>query len=252
MNLYRIRNWQDIYEVNRSRELKSVKWIPVPVNLSGDGYCQIMEQKNGPAIFGTFISLVELAAQCEPRGTLIRSSGEPHDFASIGRICRINSTLIEQTIIFTSLNLKWIEIIILNDNCDNTASMCDKGADAPVCIVGNVLSSSLVLSSLKPDGFEKQKFAKRSKIFTPPSFEEFEKYCQENGFKNIAARAFKGYSEGDWHDAQGNKIHSWKQKLQNGWFQDRNKDTVLINKPPDRPTHDDIQAALRREQEALS
>ena len=96
MNLYRIKNWQDIYEVNRSRELKSVKWIPVPVNLSGDGYCQIMEQKNGPAIFGTFISLVELAAQCEPRGTLIRSSGEPHDFASIGRICRINSTLIEQ------------------------------------------------------------------------------------------------------------------------------------------------------------
>ena len=102
---------------------------------------------------------------------------------------------------------------------------------------------------------KKEKKAIKKRIiqeFTPPSFEEFEKYCQENGFKNIAARAFKGYSEGDWHDAQGNKIHSWKQKLQNGWFQDRNKDTVLINKPPDRPTHDDIQAALRREQEALS
>ena len=220
MNLYRIRNWQDLYENNRTRELKNIKWIPFPIKLSGDGYCQIMEQKNGPAIFGTFIALVEMSAQCEPRGTLIRSSGEPHTFASIGRICRINPSLIEQTIVFTSQYLNWIEIIILNDNCDVSADMCGKGATTPSLPFSSIPSLQEGLKG----GFEKQKYAKRSKIFVPPSFEEFEKYCSKNGFKNIATRAFNGYSEADWYDAHGNKINCWKQKLQNGWFQDKNKD----------------------------
>lgn len=72
---------------------------------------------------------------------------------------------------------------------------------------------------------------KRKVVFIPPSFEEFNKYCIENGFGSIAERAFKGYQAGEWHDAQGKKIHSWKQKLQNGWFKNDNKD-----QDPNKPT----------------
>jgi hypothetical protein len=52
MQCYKIKNWQDIYEKNRTRELKEVKWIALPVNLSGDGYCQIMEQKTALLFLG--------------------------------------------------------------------------------------------------------------------------------------------------------------------------------------------------------
>jgi len=66
---------------------------------------------------------------------------------------------------------------------------------------------------------------KKNQQFIPPSFEEFESYCKEKGFSGIARRAFDGYVAGEWHDAQDKKIIRWKQKLINGWFSDKNKDT---------------------------
>jgi hypothetical protein len=81
--------------------------------------------------------------------------------------------------------------------------------------------------------FERQKHAKRSILpFVPPTFEEFEKYCAENQHKNIASRAFKGYSEANppWSDTQGNEIRSWKQKLQNVWFKNDNVDPTITEK----------------------
>jgi len=67
----------------------------------------------------------------------------------------------------------------------------------------------------------------KTKVFVPPTYEEFLKYCKAEGFSNIAERAFKGYQAGDWHDAKGSKIIRWKQKLQNGWFKSENKDAQI-------------------------
>jgi hypothetical protein len=94
-----------------------------------------------------------------------------------------------------------------------------------------VLSSS---SSVPSSSFENSKHGKRSKIFTPPNFEEFKAYCKDNGFENIAERAFKGYDAANWHDSQGSQIKSWKQKLQHVWFQDRNRDISQPQKQPFR------------------
>lgn len=62
--------------------------------------------------------------------------------------------------------------------------------------------------------------------FNPPSFEEFKQYCKDNSHENIAERAYKGYSEANWHDSQGKPIKNWKQKLQHVWFKEDNKDKV--------------------------
>jgi hypothetical protein len=114
---YRIRWWNEIYENNRTRDLKEMKWVPIPIKLSGDGYTSIMEdQKNGPAIFGAWIACVEVAASCDPRGTLLRSSGEPHNMASIGRICRVNLQILKMMMDFVLFKIKWIEIIDLKTN----------------------------------------------------------------------------------------------------------------------------------------
>jgi hypothetical protein len=71
---------------------------------------------------------------------------------------------------------------------------------------------------------EEEVIEKDKKKFIPPSFEEFRAYCVENGFGEIADRAFKGYEAGGWRDSQGKQIKSWKQKLQHVWFREENKD----------------------------
>ncbi len=68
-------------------------------------------------------------------------------------------------------------------------------------------------------------------VFTPPSFIDFQDYCKENGFLNIAERAFKGYSENDWKDSKDNPVLNWKSKLQNVWFNDSNRDKKTEAKP---------------------
>ena len=54
----------------------------------------------------------------------------------------------------------------------------------------------------------------KKRTFTPPTLEEISEYILERGINNVSAKVFYDYYEaGDWHDAKGNKVKSWKQKL---------------------------------------
>ena len=54
----------------------------------------------------------------------------------------------------------------------------------------------------------------KKRAFIPPTLEEVNAYILERGINNVSAKAFYDYYEaGDWHDAKGNKVKSWKQKL---------------------------------------
>jgi hypothetical protein len=91
--------------------------------------------------------------------------------------------------------------------------------------IAKQMQASAKQNLAKPSkGKEKKGKEIKEKLFIAPTFEEFFEYCKENGFSGIAERAFKGYSAADWHDAKGNKILVWKQKLQNGWFKTENAD----------------------------
>jgi hypothetical protein len=89
-----------------------------------------------------------------------------------------------------------------------------------------------------PAGRIKKRGAGRQKSAGPvpryhagPGKPEFVEYCKQNGFGQIAERAFNGYDatrdeHGQWYDASGKLIKNWKQKLWNGWFKPENKDGV--------------------------
>lgn len=54
----------------------------------------------------------------------------------------------------------------------------------------------------------------KEKSSTPPTLEEVEQYIQEKELA-VDAKSFIDYFEaGAWHDAKGNKVKNWKQKLQ--------------------------------------
>jgi hypothetical protein len=111
-------------------------------------------------------------------------------------------------------------------NFDKRAEISEKRSFAgKQGAIAKQMQASAKQNLAKPSkGNKKKEKEIKLNTFIAPSFEEFESYCKENGFGNIAKRAFDGYVAGDWHDAQGNKILRWKQKLINGWFSDKNKD----------------------------
>lgn len=59
--------------------------------------------------------------------------------------------------------------------------------------------------------------------FKPPTQDEVREYFHKNGYaKELADKAFLYYSSADWHDKDGKKVKSWKQKMIN-WFKDDHK-----------------------------
>jgi uncharacterized protein DUF4373 len=73
---------------------------------------------------------------------------------------------------------------------------------------------------------------KKGKKNTNPTLEEFIEYFIKNDYpETLACKVYKYYSEADWYDSKGNKVKSWKQKVQGVWFKDENKvsQTVVVN-----------------------
>lgn len=108
MEALRIRNWNKHYETNKTRILKTLNWLALPVALDNDGYAELMEHENGAAHFGVFVALLEVAARGVPRGTLLRARNVPHDALSLARVCRIPAPTVQEAVT-RLLNIGWIE-----------------------------------------------------------------------------------------------------------------------------------------------
>lgn len=110
VGLLRIRDWNGNFETNKSRKLKTLNWLPIPIFLDSDEYTELIDHEQGPAHFGVWIALVQVAARCSPRGTLLRGSRQPHTPASLARITRIPQDLIAEALRRLT-GIGWIEVL---------------------------------------------------------------------------------------------------------------------------------------------
>lgn len=105
---YRIKGWLKHFENNRTKELKKMAWVPMPIQHDGDGYTELVGRPGGAACFGVWCFLVQLAAACEERGTLVRGNSKPHDIKSFARISRMSEKSFEEAIPVL-LEVGWLE-----------------------------------------------------------------------------------------------------------------------------------------------
>lgn len=75
--LYRIRDWTLLFENNQTKGLKSMPWVRVQTRHDGEGFRYVMAEPDGLTIYGAWLLIVQIAARCNPRGTLARSDGTP-------------------------------------------------------------------------------------------------------------------------------------------------------------------------------
>ena len=118
MTILKIKDWDKHFENNRTRELKKLSWVPFPNKHDGDGYTELLDHTNGTAHFGVWVLIVQVASKCDPRGTLLRDGGKPHDYASLSRMTRIPGEILKEAI-DRLLNIEWLE------SYDNLAPSCD-------------------------------------------------------------------------------------------------------------------------------
>lgn len=83
MTTYSVANWGTHYENNRSRTVKELAWVPIPNKHDGERYSRLMLRPDAAQIFSAWILILQVASRCQPRGTLLRSGGTPHDSESL-------------------------------------------------------------------------------------------------------------------------------------------------------------------------
>ncbi len=126
MILYVIKDWNKLYENNRTRELKKLDWLPLPNKQDGDGYTELVSSRDGASIFGCWIAMLQIASKCTPRGSLIRATGEPHTSQSLERMSRLPARLFSMSFPIL-VAIKWVDSVPY----ENPAPSCD--IPAPPC-----------------------------------------------------------------------------------------------------------------------
>lgn len=136
--MLRIRDWELHFENNRTVDMVSMKWVPIPNKHDGDGFTELLDHPQGMAHFGAWVLIVQVASKCgkpagrcgggeTPRGTLRRESGKPHDAHSIARVTGGDLKVI-QAAIPRLIEIGWLEIIPDNSTTYKTPQ---EGAEKP-------------------------------------------------------------------------------------------------------------------------
>tara|TARA_R110002020_G_scaffold13719_9_gene49175 strand:+ start:167 stop:883 length:717 start_codon:yes stop_codon:yes gene_type:complete len=111
IKLYRIRDWDERYENNRSRRVKSLQWVPTPNHHDGDGFIHIMSLEDAAEVFAGWMLILQVASRCHPRGTLVRGNGTPHSAASLAAKTRGRVKWFEKALkVLSGPDAPWLEI----------------------------------------------------------------------------------------------------------------------------------------------
>ena len=131
MKAYRIVDWESLYENNRTRDMKAMTWVPVPVKHDGYGY-GLLTVKNGAARLGAWLAILQTAAKSHPRGTLLRDGRHPHTPESIGVKTRLDPEVIRETIeICLRPDIGWIEVVDVQGDVIMPAEIPHPPAEIP-------------------------------------------------------------------------------------------------------------------------
>lgn len=125
MTGYRVKGWDEHFENNRSRERKKLDWVPVPNKHDGEGYNILISHEDGPAHFAAWIAIIQVASKCQPRGTLVRDSGTPHDAKSLSVKTRLPVEIFVSALQrLTCAEIGWLEVFDVAPSCENVAPEC--------------------------------------------------------------------------------------------------------------------------------
>ena len=96
--MLKIAKWDSLFENNRSRQIETLTWVPMPNSHDGAGYLELLDHKAGAAHYGCWALIVQVASKCRPRGALVRSNGIPHTAESLARQVRTQPNVMREAI----------------------------------------------------------------------------------------------------------------------------------------------------------
>jgi hypothetical protein len=117
MNLYKIKDWDALFENNKSRERERCSFCCIPNKQDGLGYGRLLRLPDGPALYGAFHAVVLMASkQKAPRRGYLTDTGLPTgcplSAADMSVKTQFSAELIQKMLdAISSENIGWIEVV---------------------------------------------------------------------------------------------------------------------------------------------
>ena len=113
---YHVRGWVELFENAQSRKCARLTWVPVPNKHDGKSFRRLMGLPNGPALYGAWLLLLQVASKCPERGVLADEDGPlTAEDLSLKTGCP-ESLFAEAFSVFTSDKIPWLGAERLDEN----------------------------------------------------------------------------------------------------------------------------------------
>ena len=107
---YAIKDWDRIFENAASRKVERLGWVAIPNRHDSAGYGRLISLDNGPAIYGAWVVMVQVASKMPKRGILANESGPLDEFDLEART-RIKAKLFRSAIdTLIDVKIGWIYV----------------------------------------------------------------------------------------------------------------------------------------------
>jgi len=122
VTLYQVVDWDHNYENAKSRTIEHKAWCAVPNKQDGLGLARLLQEKNGPAMYGAFVATVlMLSRQGMPREGYLTDTGRadgmiltPDDIALVIRMpVKLVAEMLEAT---SRVNIGWLRVYNTEDS----------------------------------------------------------------------------------------------------------------------------------------
>lgn len=108
MLLYKIKDWERYYE--HDKRYVTYTWVKLPVKHDGKGFRRLISLPNGPALFGAWCLILEVAAKCTTRGVLADQDGPLSAEDIAFKTGAPEPLIIEALEVLCSERIAWMEI----------------------------------------------------------------------------------------------------------------------------------------------
>lgn len=129
MKAYAIKDWGELFENNRSREIKKLRYLIVPLRNEGKGYRRMLRQPNKVELYAAWRLLLEVAAKMPIRGILANEHGklEPSDLEDE---TDFPAEMFEKALqFFSDKKVAWLIEIDIPQNSEKSADEVRDGDD---------------------------------------------------------------------------------------------------------------------------
>ncbi len=107
--MYRIRDWNQLYEKAQTRSCKVMNWVAIPNKHDGAGYATLASHKQACELFTAWILILEVASKMPTRGDLFKD-GKPLSASDLAKRTRFPERIFSRA--FDTLTLPeigWLE-----------------------------------------------------------------------------------------------------------------------------------------------